>query len=442
MHGRWLAALLAVGVSVALLSGVGLAYQRTTTPLGLRLDGEVVAPTTDVAHVARARAERWGEADVVIVFGPLTEVRTRSELGVGLDLASMTASLERLRDARGLAALETGLAGYTGELELTSQILLDEERLHDVVDELAARVHRAPRAAVMGTDGRVSEPAERGRELEIEAAFAALREGLLAGERRATLPVRELLPDALPFVATIPIVSLGAYHTHYRARGDEAPRAINVRRAAELLDGAIIAPLGRLSFNDRVGPRTFGRGFRVAHVIERGELVDGIGGGVCQVASTLHAAAFVAGLPIIEARPHTRPLPYIPMGLDATVAYPELDLVIANPLSVPITVRAHAEGGSLDVELLARGTPAEVRWERDVLERTEYDERVELDPSLPLGTEVVVEDGGPGFELVRTRYVRDARGERVERVHVRYPPTPRIVRRGGVPAVEAPPDLL
>lgn len=434
-------ALLALGLVG--LTGLAVSrYGHATTPLGLRLDGEVVPPTADVAGVARSRAERWGEAEVVIVFGPLTEVRTLRELGASLDVEAITSALAALRDARGAAAIASDWRAYGGELEIRSPSTLDEERLHDVIDELSMRVGRAPRAAVLGTDGRVREPAERGRELDAESAFVALREALLRGERRATLPVRELLPDALPFVATIPLATIGAYHTRYRARGDEGPRAINVRLAAELLDGAVIAPYGRLSFNDRVGPRTLDRGFRVAHVIERGELVDGIGGGVCQVASTLHAAAFVAGLPIVEARPHTRPLPYIPMGLDATVAYPVLDLVIGNPLGVPITVRAHAEGGSLDVELIARATPAEVRWERDVLERIDHDERIDLDPSLPLGTDVVVEDGGPGFELVRTRTIRDTHGERSERVHLRYPPTTRIVRRGGVPTEPLPTPML
>lgn len=417
------------GLSVLALLGAGLTGRRGVTPSGLLLDGEVVAPSDDVASLARHHAEQWGEGEVLIVAGPLTEMRTRAELGLGLDARALERSLEMLRDASGVRALEIAWRAQRGALEIRSEPQLDEERLRDTLRSLADAVYRAPVAATLTADARVRSAGEPGRELVIPE-LDAIATSLVAGERRITLQTRALLPEALPFVDTIPLAVIGSYHTHYRARGDEGPRASNVRLAAELLDGAVIAPGARLSFNDRVGPRTLSRGFRVAHVIERGELVDGVGGGVCQVASTLHAAAFMAGLSIIEARPHTRPLPYIPMGLDATVAYPELDLVIANPLSVSITIRAHAEAGNLDVELIARALPSEVRWERAILERVPYDERIEIDPSLPADGEVVAEAGGPGFSLLRTRIIRDARGERTERDHVRYPPTTRIVRRG------------
>lgn len=417
------------GLAVVALLGAELTA-RDTTPSGLLLDGEVVVPTEDVATLARHHGERWAEVEVLIVAGPLTEMRTRAELGLALDVDALERSLRTLRDARGIRAIELAWRARFARLDLQSQPVIDRERLRDALQSLGAAVYRAPVAATLYPSGRMRSAGEAGRELAIPASLDAIATSLLDGERRITLETRELLPEALPWLDTIPLAVIGSYHTHYRARGDEGPRASNVRLAAELLDGAVIAPGGRLSFNDRVGPRTLGRGFRVAHVIERGELVDGIGGGVCQVASTLHAAAFMAGLPIIEARPHTRPLPYIPMGLDATVAYPELDLVIASSLDVPITIRAHASSGDLDVELFARAAPSEVRWERDILERTPYDERIEIDASLPIDGEVVAEAGGPGFSLLRTRIIRDARGERTERVNVRYPPTTRIVRRG------------
>ncbi len=415
---------------LALLGAGASSYAPRTTPDGLSLDGEPVAPTSDVARVARLHAERWGEVEVLIVAGPLTEMRTRAELGLGLDVEGLETALRSLRDARGRRAIELGWRGRFSRLDLQSAPTIDRERLRDALQTLGAAGYRAPIGASLYPDGRARSAGEAGREVVIPESLDAIATSLLEGERRITLDTNELLPEAIPWRDTIPLAVIGSYHTHYRARGDEGPRARNVRLAAELLDGAVIAPGGRLSFNDRVGPRTLGRGFRIAHVIERGELVDGIGGGVCQVASTLHAAAFMAGLPIIEARPHTRPLPYIPMGLDATVAYPELDLVIANALDVPITVRAHAASGDLDVELIARAAPSEVRWERDILERTPYEERVEIDPNLPPDGEVVAEAGGPGFALLRTRIIRDARGERTERDHVRYPPTTRIIRRG------------
>ena len=83
-------------------------------------------------------------------------------------------------------------------------------------------------------------------------------------------------------------------------------------------------------FNEVVGPRDEANGYKVAPVIAEGELVDGIGGGTCQISGTLHGAAFFAGLEIVERYPHTRPSSYIKMGLDATVVYPTINFRMKN----------------------------------------------------------------------------------------------------------------
>ena len=205
-------------------------------------------------------------------------------------------------------------------------------------------------------------------------------------------------------------------------------RRRNVELAAELLDGAVLAPGAELSFNERVGPRDLGSGFRIAPEILRGEMVDGVGGGTCQVASTLHAAAFVGGFEVVDHAPHSRPAGYVPLGLDATVVYPTVDLVLRNPYPFPVLVRARTEGRRLTVDLLGSGEPAHVEWSRRVVERQEYEDRVVEDPEVPQGTEVVSQEGIPGYIVRRTRILdRGAGPEREERV-LRYPPTDRIVR--------------
>jgi hypothetical protein len=116
------------------------------------------------------------------------------------------------------------------------------------------------------------------------------------------------------------------------------------------------------------------------------------------------------------------------MGLDATVVYPDVDLVIGNPLPVPITVRARADGGRMQVELWARARPIEVEWRRELVARTHHDERVVEDPRVPPGERLVSQEGGPGFVIDRVRVIRDNGVERTERRTLRYPPTDRVVR--------------
>jgi vancomycin resistance protein YoaR len=318
---------------------------------------------------------------------------------------------------------------------------LEREALRAAIEAIAGRFDRDPVPPEIDDAGRLVTHPEPGRAIDVEATVDRIADGLVAGDRRFSMVVRErpVPTDPARFARAQEPVVLGSYVTRYRMRGDEGPRAVNVRVAAEALDGAVIPPGGRLSFNERVGPRTPGRGYRVAHVIYDGEMVDGIGGGVCQVASTLHASAFLAGLPIVAQVPHSRPSAYIPMGLDATVVYPEVDLVIGNPLPVPITVRAHADGGRMEVALWARARAPEVDWRREVLARTGYEERVIEDPAVPVGERRVSQEGGPGFVIERVRTVRDVSGERTERRTLRYPPTDLVVRVGpGLRAGDAP----
>ena len=136
--------------------------------------------------------------------------------------------------------------------------------------------------------------------------------------------------DALESSAPVPVEVppppdptklLGAYSTDYEVGGKMKTRAANIALAATKLSVEIGA--GEVfSFNDTVGPRDESDGFSKAPVILQGIMVEDIGGGVCQVASTVHAAALHSKLQIVERRPHSRISKYIAPGLDATVVYP------------------------------------------------------------------------------------------------------------------------
>jgi len=147
----------------------------------------------------------------------------------------------------------------------------------------------------------------------------------------------------VPSAAAAEDVVVGEYKTSFRASGSDSPRAWNVRLAASKVDGVVVESGEMFSYNGTVGPRSEDRGFRVAHVIEQGKLVDGVGGGACQVASTLAAAVRYSGLEIIEAHPHSLASAYIQPGLDATVAMTagsEVDFKFRNNFQRPVTIRA------------------------------------------------------------------------------------------------------
>ncbi|MEM9075258.1 MAG: VanW family protein [Myxococcota bacterium] len=264
--------------------------------------------------------------------------------------------------------------------------------------------------------------------------FAALptRAHLQAAPEVATPSVPRTLPRGFALDTT-----MARYETRYRTYGRHRGRAHNVERAAALIDNTIVPPGGTFSFNGTVGPRTRRNGFRLAPVIEGGELVRGLGGGgVCQVASTLHAAALKAGLRV-DARPHSRPSSYISLGLDAAVSYPALDLVITNPHDFPVQFRVHAEEGEVRAELVG-DERFDVEVGRRVLGRRGFGQRVVEDASLAPGEQVVAQEGIRGARVEVTRTFASGA---VERRVVQYPPTERIIRigvRGGAEGAHPP----
>lgn len=210
----------------------------------------------------------------------------------------------------------------------------------------------------------------------------------------------------------------------------ETARVTNVRLAASLLDGATIRSHRTLSFDDRVGPRTEARGFLDAETLLFGVPTPGIGGGICQVATTLFVAAFTAGLPVSEVHPHTRLPHYARPGMDAAIANGRLDLVLENPFAETLAIHARTERDQLIVELTTDATPLEVAWNATIEETSTPREHVERVRGLSPGERRVIDEGAIGWTVLRTRVVRQGGSAHRDRAHVRYHAYPRVVHVG------------
>jgi vancomycin resistance protein YoaR len=159
-------------------------------------------------------------------------------------------------------------------------------------------------------------------------------------------------------------VKLGEYTTSFNP--GEYGRTTNVRLAAEAINGKVLMPNEKFSFNAMTGERTMDKGYRVAHIFvrlpgkEKSEIVDGRGGGVCQVSSTLYNAVRKTNnktddrLAIIERNNHSLPVSYVPSGLDATVAWPHKDFRFRNTFPHPVYLRAQVSGSRLKISVWGR----------------------------------------------------------------------------------------
>lgn len=152
--------------------------------------------------------------------------------------------------------------------------------------------------------------------------------------------------------AAAPVITpgtpIGTYATSYNPN---IPRAVNVSLAASRINGVIIPPGESFSFNQTILPRTAANGYVEAPMIVNKRYVPGIGGGICQVSSTLYAAMLTAGLPATERHPHSLKMTYIPEGMDATVSGNTLDLRFTNIFPESLQIQAAADQGTLTISL-------------------------------------------------------------------------------------------
>ncbi len=128
-------------------------------------------------------------------------------------------------------------------------------------------------------------------------------------------------------------------------------RAENIRLATEAIDNTVLLPGQVFSFNDVVGLRTAERGYKPAPIFVGEAVVPGLGGGICQVSSTLYNAVLEGSLEVVERHPHGLPVSYVPPGRDATVAYPYADFKFRNDRTTPVMIKAVTDGARMSVKI-------------------------------------------------------------------------------------------
>jgi vancomycin resistance protein YoaR len=195
-------------------------------------------------------------------------------------------------------------------------------------------------------------PGATGLAVDVDPATARLSELILAAERdlQRELPVSVVEPELTTQEAQTAGVSslIGTFTTYFTAG---QPRATNIRRIAEIVDEAYVAPGETFSLNGTAGQRTRARGFVADGAIVDGELTDEVGGGVSQFATTLFNAAFFAGLDIEEYQPHSFYISRYPAGRESTVYWQQIDVKFLNDTSHGIVVETSSTPGSVTVAL-------------------------------------------------------------------------------------------
>ncbi|HEY8910051.1 MAG TPA: VanW family protein [Desulfosporosinus sp.] len=197
-------------------------------------------------------------------------------------------------------------------------------------------------------------PEKLGKQVDIDSVSASVKKLTLNQTETIPIPFKEISPaitktelDKLKMTGL-----LSSYTTYFNS--NQIGRTENIRLAAKSIDLTVLKPDEEFSFNKTVGERTVEAGYQMAIIIEGNQFVPGLGGGVCQVSSTLYNAVQQASLTVSERSHHSIAITYVPPGQDATVAYPNLDFKFKNDSGGYLLIRSSVTDGTLTFSIYGK----------------------------------------------------------------------------------------
>jgi vancomycin resistance protein YoaR len=309
---------------------------------------------------------------------------------------------------------------------------LDREKAVKALSLLKAKTDRAPVDAHLDLENRKILDDKPGQGLDVWGSLPRVITAAQTGGASV-----ELATVAIPASVTkqglgIDDISqvMGHYETAFPVT--DRDRNFNLKLAASKLDGVVLKPGEEWSFNGTVGERSQKNGYKIAHVITAGEMVDGLAGGTCQISTTLFGAAFFAGIDVVKTTNHSRPSAYTPLGFDATVVWPNTDLKLKNPYDFPVVIRYVVANGQAKVEVLGKKRPYDkIVFNRSILEETPFTTEERLDEEAAEGEQAYDQEGFPGYKILRERlFYRGGDVVRREKWVLQYKPVTEYLRKG------------
>lgn len=259
---------------------------------------------------------------IALAAGPRALKRKRGDVGAELDLGWMLARAER------------------GDKFVPLKLRVDRARGINALRQLAPRfkiTEKPARPIFLGQKVQI-RPEQGGVQLNVGGSILRLQQAVEknAANRRIPLMVHRSKPDLIGARLKGINAILATYTSKFNSH--KVKRTGNVKLGVKAIDGTLLSPGETFSLNDVVGERTQARGYRTTIIFKNGYQAPGIGGGISQVTGTLFNAALLAGLPIVSYRTHSRPVSYLPIGRDATVAWGSFDMKFKNDLNAPIYI--------------------------------------------------------------------------------------------------------
>lgn len=398
---------------------------------GLDVDVEATVQALEATLEGRAPGQRLA-VPLAVTQIPIPAALPTVSPQAGADPAAAVAPSLLLRDSRYGLEFALDPAALQSVLISDNPPQADPDRLRAILQPWADQVYLAPRNARLSFDPGsasvlVMQTSRPGRQLNVDATVVAVREALAAGQNPALLVVEPVAPAVdSNRVAEMGIRELVASGTSYFA-GSSRERVRNIEIAAVKFEGVVIPPGGIFSFNEYVEDVSAANGFEDSLIIWGDRTAVGIGGGVCQVSTTVFRAAYNAGMPIVERYNHGYVVDwYGEPGLDATIFTPSVDFKFRNDTGAYLLIDPVVDGagGSITFNFYGTKPAREVYVSEPVISDVAPapPPLYTVDSSVAPGQRKQVDWEKPGMTATVTRTIVEGGATRTETLVSKYQP--------------------
>lgn len=383
--------------------------------------------------------EKYQNPDIKLTYGDKSIDVDLKDLGVDLDVNnSVEKALKIGKDSNIFSDFGTIIShkifGKENHISIANN--LNRSTIEKNIKEITSDLNTEAKNATISVNGGIINiaPEENGRIVNTNK----LTDTLLKAIKNYSFPldikleVEEEIPPITEETLSPINGRIARYVTTFNA--SEESRAYNVGLAASRITDKLLRPGDEISFLDTLGEISEKSGYKSSIIIVNDEYIDGIGGGVCQVSTTLYNALLLADVSITYRVNHSFPIDYAPLGRDATVATPGPDLKFKNTNSYPIYLVNYTSGNQMISEVYGnvdKHSPIEIYSE--ILETYEPEKKYVDDPELPEGKEVIEKKGKPGYK-VATYKVQN--GEKKRITLDTYAKKNEVIKRGTGPKEE------
>ena len=319
------------------------------------------------------------------------------------------------------------------ENNLKIEIPVEKYHTDDVdIDKIYNEVYKKPVDATFNSNPYEIHKEENG--LDFDISLDEARAMVADRQDTYTIPLKTLKPSVT--LQSLPLEAfpdqLSTYTTTYASSNYN--RSTNISLAARAVNGIVLMPGETFSYNNTLGQRTAAKGYKEAGAYVNGQVSSEVGGGICQVSSTLYNAALLCNLEIVDRTNHTFQSSYVPAGQDATVSWQSPDFKFKNNRQYPIKISASAGSGRITFIIYGLTSPDdyEVKIQSSITDTIPFSTQYVNDDSLPVGTTKVTQAGSNGCKSV-TYKILYKDGNEVSRTLINsdtYKPHNQIVAKG------------